>query len=76
MMDPSIYFRETERIEGEKAQHDRPKSLDRPAPERYRGYVREQLSSGCVLFRMIELQCVVKQGIPHPDVPSAIRNST
>jgi len=54
MMDPSIYFREAERIEGEKAQRGGPKRRERPALERDRGYVREQLSCGCILFKMIE----------------------
>jgi hypothetical protein len=52
MMNPSVYLREAKRIEGETAQQIRPEELVRPDPVRHRGYVREKLPSGCILYKM------------------------
>jgi hypothetical protein len=58
MMDPKMYIREAERYEREQAQRERvEKSRPQPTPEirvsvMRQIYSREQLSSGCILYRL------------------------
>jgi hypothetical protein len=58
MMDPKMYIREAERYEREQAQRERvEKSRPHPSseirvPVMSEIYSREQLSSGCILYRL------------------------
>jgi hypothetical protein len=57
MMNPATYLREAERIESETAFRIGVKRLERPQ----RGYGREKLASGCVLYRMVDPKRDVRQ---------------
>jgi hypothetical protein len=52
-MNPSVYQREVERIESETSRCLHLGKHGRPATFGHRDYVREQLPSGCILYRMI-----------------------
>ena len=62
MMDPEMYFRDAERVQGEIRGQRRPlKPSGNRTPEirssAVRGfYSREQLASGCILYRLARVQ--------------------
>lgn len=62
MMNPSVYLREAKRIESETPPRIHHVKQQRPVATRNRGYIREQLSSGCILYRMNGLSsCAIRR---------------